>query len=507
MTDHDADRAEEHPVLLSSESAGASERRIALAFVAASVVIFLIVAPLTHVQLPRVWAFIPSYQSALVVNDLITAIFLYGQFGISRARPMLLLASGYLFTACMATAHALSFPDLFAPFGLLGGGAQTTAWLYMFWHTGFPLLVIAYARARRDGQAAPESSRIAILSSITAVGVATLVCTLVATAGNDVIPPIMQGNQKAPGSVVILSTVLLLNIAALVALWRRKPHSVLDLWLMVVMCAWFFDVALSAVLNAGRFDLGFYVGRIYGLLAASFVLAVLLLENSRLYGLLVATSASDRRKSIELHRLSTMDPLTRIPNRRAFETALDREWRRARRHGTALSLLMVDVDFFKGFNDEYGHVAGDACLRAIAGALADNTKRAEDLAARFGGEEFAVLLPHTAPDDAQRLARRACAAVRDLNVPHEKSLISDRVTVSIGVASMIGAAAADVAANDDGRPSADPRRGPAHLVEAADRALYAAKEAGRNRVWSAPVEAGPLTPAEMPLVRVMHRTA
>src|SRR5436309_2479318 len=135
---------------------------------------------------------------------------------------------------------------------------------------------------------------------VAAVLVAVCGLTLLATAGQDALPSIMQGNHYTPAMIFVVSSVWVLTLVALAVLWRRRPHSVLDLWLMVVMCAWIFDIALSAVLNAGRFDLGFYAGRIYGLLAASFVLIVLLLENSVLYARLVETHESERRKTAEL---------------------------------------------------------------------------------------------------------------------------------------------------------------------------------------------------------------
>ena len=108
--------------------------------------------------LAPVWPFIPSYQAALVVCDVITAVLLFGQARFSRSLALLVLAAGYLFTACLAVTHALSFPGLFAPRGLLGAGAQSTAWLYMFWHAGFPLCVIAYAALKRAPQAWPRAN-------------------------------------------------------------------------------------------------------------------------------------------------------------------------------------------------------------------------------------------------------------------------------------------------------------------------------------------------------------
>ncbi len=479
--------ARQRPVFLSILPAGRDERRVALAVVLASALAFLATAPFAKLPLAPVPAFIPIYESALVINDLITAVFLFGQFYISRSRALLLLACGYLFTACTAVPHALTFPGLFAPTGLLGAGPQSTAWLYMFWHAGFPLLVIAYAlwpdEARRRGHAG-----IAILASVAAILVAACGLTLLATAGHDALPAIMRGDNTTPALIVVVSGVWGLSLLALLVLSRRRPHSVLDLWLMVVMVAWLFDIALSAVLNAGRFDLGFYAGRIYGLMATSFVLVVLLLENSRLYARLIEAYARDRRKAAELERLSTVDALTGIANRRAFDEALDQEWRRTLRHKTPLCLLMIDVDYFKRFNDAYGHVAGDQCLQTVAAALAGNARRAGEMAARYGGEEFAVLLPQTDLDEARRLAQRMCQVVRDLNIPHKESGVAAHVTTSVGVASALHALVSEsegAPLAPDGARAEARRSAPSVLVKAADQALYAAKTAGRNRAVSA----------------------
>ncbi len=291
------------PVFLSTLPAGRGERRLALAVVLGSVVVFLAVAPFATVPLAQVWAFLPIYESALVINDLITAVMLFGQFRILRSRALLVLASGYLFTAFIAVSHALTFPGLFSPTGLLGAGPQSTAWLYMFWHSGFPLVVIAYASLTEEGrETAPPRAPVVVLSSIAAVLAAVVGLTLLATAGQDSLPAIMQGHHYTPAMITVVSSVWVLSLLALLVLWRRRPHSVLDLWLMVVMCAWLFDIALAAVLNAGRFDLGFYAGRIYGLLAASFVLLMLLLENSMLYARLVEAHESERRRVNALAR-------------------------------------------------------------------------------------------------------------------------------------------------------------------------------------------------------------
>ncbi|RZI43659.1 GGDEF domain-containing protein [Herbaspirillum sp. HC18] len=464
---------EENQVFLSTLPAAPRERRLAAAILVLSVAVFVFLAPFAKTQLAPVWAFIPIYESSLVINDLITAVLLLSQYLSFRSRALFVLSCGYLFTAFTTVAHALTFPGLFAPTGLLGAGPQSTAWLYMFWHGTFPLFVMAYAHMK-----AKEGTRMhtagspgpAVLGGLAVILAVVCGFTLLVTQGHALLPAIMQGNRHTPVMIGVVSTVWMLSLVALVMVWRQRPHSVLDIWLMVTMCAWLIDIALSAVLNGGRFDLGFYAGRIYGLLAASFVLLVLLVESGMLYAQLVELTAA-------LRRLTSIDPLTGIANRRVFDGALDREWRRSVRAQTPLSLLLIDVDHFKLFNDTYGHVAGDECLRQVASALAGTARRAGDVVARYGGEEFVVLLPQTHIIEAQRVAQRVRDAVISLAIPHDMSSASTHVTVSIGVSSVSPSLAPMLqAANDATSPAF------AELVDVADKALYVAKTSGRNRV-------------------------
>lgn len=168
----------------------------------------------------------------------------------------------------------------------------------------------------------------------------------------------------------------------------------------------------------------------------------------------------------ELENLSFKDALTDIANRRSFDNALNREWKQARRSQIPLSLVMVDVDFFKIYNDYYGHQQGDDCLKAIAQALAEVIKRPKDMVARYGGEEFVLLLPETELQDAIQIAEECRERILALRMEFELSEISDIVTISLGVCATI--------------PQRDDT--PALLLKAADRALYNAKKMGRNRV-------------------------
>ena len=179
-----------------------------------------------------------------------------------------------------------------------------------------------------------------------------------------------------------------------------------------------------------------------------------------------ADITKQKKTESELMRLSYFDGLTGIANRRYFEDIAGREWRRALREESPFSLLMGDIDYFKKYNDTYGHLEGDECLRKVAAVLKDNLKRPGDMIARFGGEEFVILLPDTDARNATTVAEMLRSSVEKLGVEHIESLVSDVVTISLGVASTI--------------PSEDISL--SYLISNADRALYRAKKAGRNRI-------------------------
>jgi diguanylate cyclase (GGDEF)-like protein/PAS domain S-box-containing protein len=181
------------------------------------------------------------------------------------------------------------------------------------------------------------------------------------------------------------------------------------------------------------------------------------------------------RKELEMQlaAMANLDGLTGLANRRAFDQTIETELARAQRNRTPLSLLMIDVDRFKLFNDEYGHLAGDMCLKAIASAIALCTRRPGDLAARYGGEELAIILPDTNGSGAAFIAGEICRQVQALAIPHEHNLPWKVATVCVGVSTV------------ECRPG-DPDRSSAWLVSTADMALYQAKGEGRNRARTAP---------------------
>jgi two-component system chemotaxis family response regulator WspR len=189
-------------------------------------------------------------------------------------------------------------------------------------------------------------------------------------------------------------------------------------------------------------------------------------DRDEAYRALAALKHQLEVKNTELQRLSTVDGLTGLANRRRFDELLEHECRRARREGAPLALIMTDVDFFKKYNDGYGHQGGDECLRRVAAVLAQGARRPADLAARYGGEEFALVLPQTTLEGAVIVAETLRSGVSALNILHSGSSVASHVTLSLGVA---------VAEPDS------PHLEPAALIEQADAALYEAKRAGRNR--------------------------
>lgn len=182
----------------------------------------------------------------------------------------------------------------------------------------------------------------------------------------------------------------------------------------------------------------------------------------------VMTHLKLRQQSAALARLASRDGLTGLYNRRSMNEQLEKEFQRHKRQQLPLSVAMIDVDFFKPYNDGYGHVEGDICLKRIADCIGSATRRPGELAARYGGEEFLAILPHTDADEAMKYAERLCACAFDLKIPHVYAP-AGYVTVSIGIASF--------------PPGAFET--PDGLITAADNALYAAKSAGRNCCRSA----------------------
>src|SRR6266446_2489498 len=292
---------EEQPFILSSLPPGPAQKQLALAVVLALLVGFFIteVGPLSTIQLGRIDAFVPAYATAMLVNDSITAVLLFAQFTILRSPALLAISSGYLFTALMLIPWMLTFPGVFTPGGLLGAGLQSTTWIYILWHAGFPVFVIAYALLKD----ADPAKRVwqgfvgaAILASVATTAAVVCAATFLVTTGDALLPRISLDPVRFSILWLYYAGCLdLLSVLALIVLWIRR-RSVLDLWLMVVMCAYVIEITLIAFPVPARFSFGWYAGRVFGFLSGSLLLIVLLYEITTLYARLLRAVLAQRRE-------------------------------------------------------------------------------------------------------------------------------------------------------------------------------------------------------------------
>ena len=285
------------PILLSSVRASVGQRRTALAVSLFLLLMLFATAPFARIPFVKIPTFVPIQKTLMMGADLITATLLFGQYSIERTRKLNILASGYLFTALITIPHTLTFPGVFSEGGLLTAGPQSAAWLYIAWHGGLPLAAIAFALSR--------DSEIADIASIDRVGVsiwtavllatgAVAAVTLIVTVGHEYLPSLVDGGQFTAVSRLVVGALLLLPLAALLMLIRRP--SLLDLWLMVVMLAWFCTITVGAFLSSGRFDIGWYMGLIFDSLTSVFVLLILLHETIALYARQFRIAAIERRE-------------------------------------------------------------------------------------------------------------------------------------------------------------------------------------------------------------------
>ena len=300
MTERATSIPPEEPFLLSSSSPGKAQQRLAFGILLGLLAVaYLINGPLSGLQFGVSTTFVAIYVTAMFVSELITAILLYAQFTILRSRAILVIASGYLFTCLMVVSYGLSFPGLLAPNGVIGS-LQTSGWLWVLWHFGFPIFVIGYALLIEEDFAQPRwqgKARSAILRSIALTAALAAAATFVCIVAEDQLPLLMldEAHFSPAWPYLIGAPIVALCIFALVALWRRRM-SVLNLWLMVVICLYMLDLPLSYYPNPMRFSTGWYTVRVMGLLSSSIVLVVLLYEITALYAGVLGAMLRERRE-------------------------------------------------------------------------------------------------------------------------------------------------------------------------------------------------------------------
>ncbi len=267
-------------------------------------------APFADVQLPRLDAFIPAAEIAVIITDFITAALLFSQARIYHSRAVLALASGYLFTALIVMPHVLTFPGAFAPTGLLRAGPQTAGWLYTFWHLAFPASMLVYACLKDEKikrPVTPISNPFAVRWSVAAVIIFVSALTWLAIAGDPFLPRVfLDATHLSSFSHYVLTFEALMCVVAIALVWRKR-RSVLDQWLIVVALAFFSELVINGLLISARFTLGWYVSRIFSIFTSTIVLVVLLSETTRLYGRLARSNAMLLRE--KKNRLMNLEAL------------------------------------------------------------------------------------------------------------------------------------------------------------------------------------------------------
>ncbi len=350
--------------------------------------------------------------------------------------------------------------------------------------------------------------RIAVLAGVSLYAVFGILDTVVMPEVKDALWFIRYGVVCPLGVLFLLITFKILNenviqvlhlflvmIAGLgiIAMIYVAPHTKSHIYyaglMLVVFYAYTFSAmrfyyasisALSITLGYVFLDIYFvktpqeyFIANIFFLGASNFIglpVSYLLERHIRRDFLLTMLLAFEKKKTdklnLKLRNISYLDGLTGVANRRRFEEYLSREWERAKKNKQPISLLMADIDFFKRYNDILGHLEGDECLRKVAQTISKHVRSGMDLVARYGGEEFAIILPETDEAQAKTIAERIRKDIEDLKIPHPLSEISEYITVSLGVATLI------------------PRNNlnKEVIINMADKALYSAKSKGRNRV-------------------------
>ena len=336
------------------------ERRWALAAVGMIFIALAAVAPFADIQLWRVDSFIPSVQVVISITSIITAALLFGQFSTVRVRALLVLAGGYLFVALIVISHIFVFPGAFGPTGLLGAGAQSAAWLYIFWHFGFPGAVIGYVFLKDSKDSVQYSTSSAIFWTVMIIIGLVCLLTWIATAKHHLLPALFADTTSF-GQLATYATGidLVLSVFALVLLWKRG-RSVLDIWLSVTNCAFIAELTINTVMISGRFTLGWYSGRAFAVLVATIVMILMLAQtfafNARLMGMTIMLKRERDNKLASLDAVvasiahEVRQPLATI----AF-------------HGAAAQLYL----------DRTPPNVGEA--RKILGAMVDSSMRAAEI--------------------------------------------------------------------------------------------------------------------------------
>jgi diguanylate cyclase (GGDEF)-like protein len=437
---------------------------------------FIVVAsgaalPFARTGLPVIVPFLPMFETTVILVEGLTCFLLAIQYRALRQAYLGGLAGAYGFVMVTAGIQFLAFPGVFSPAGLLGAGPQSAVWLWVFWHGGFPAMVIL-ALLTRTGAAARWLGPLLPRAGLVLMAAGPLLAAILAFIAihrSDILPVLIRNDsyhnlQDSQATKIVIATLLLAGFTCILV---TRLRDLISLWVAVALLASLGDTLL-VLAGAARYSLGWYAGRELSILSSSVVLCVLIFEFTRAYERLSAANAA-------LSERAMRDGLTGAFNRFYFQEQFGREFRRTVRERAPMSVLMIDVDHFKSYNDICGHQMGDQCLIAIVRALEAALRRPGDFVARYGGEEFIAVMPRTGAEGALAQAEAIRRGIAVLRLSRGNGA-DDIVTVSIGIATIDPAV-------DDARPD--------ELIRRADAALYQAKHNGRDRIVVSPVPAAP----------------
>jgi diguanylate cyclase (GGDEF)-like protein len=406
---------------LSTRLATPEQRRSALGFAAAICAVTALFFPWAQRSWPSFGAFVPAYQTAVIFDYAVCAYLVFGHYRATGSRALLHLGSGFVYTALVMVAQFLSFPGLFAPGGALPGGAQTTIWLWFFWHLGPVVSILAYALSEWRHPAYLDRQRSAtILKALGVVALAAAATVFTVTVLHDWLPVLDEaGDFRRITSTGVAPALQLLTLGTLALIWwYGRFQTVLQVWIGVSLVALLCDNAITMA-GGTRLSVGWYMGRFNALISASMLLFMYLAEVNR-----VVRRAMDRAEKAVQAQASLMakvdqarlDALTQLPGRSLFFELAGSAIQQSAASHQSVALLFLDLDGFKQVNDTLGHEKGDLVLAQVAAVL-KAALRDSDVPGRIGGDEFAVVLsaaPAAIDITARQVAKRIISMIEKI---------------------------------------------------------------------------------------------